>query len=1235
MNHYPSTVTAVDKSQPKNEQHGGLAESRRFHAHMIKTKPEHDIVMGSNLVQMYSKYGAIDDARQVFDNIPQRDAILWDAMIRAYTQSGYVKEALKLFSQLQHGNTRPDQITLSGVLKACAKLASLEHGKEIHSYILKMGFESDVFIGSALVDLYAKCRNLVYARHVFDKMPLRNLVSWNVMISGYIACGHDEEALRLFHQMQLRTVKADEFTFSSVLRACSSLVALDQGLEIHAHIIKKGFESDLYVGTALVDMYAKCTSIEAALKVFDKIAERNVVSWTAVIAGYTQTGRVEEALELFCQMLETGLKPNAFTVTRVLRSCGSLAALEQGSQVHGHIVKTGLGLDVTVGNALIDTYVKCGSVISAYKLFNGMPERDRISWNAMIAGCAQYGHCEEAVVIFRQMQWAHQEPDQFTFGSFLRASANLAAPNQGVEVHNQIIKTGFESDVIVGSALVDMYSKCKMLEDARCLFDNMPEQNVVSWTAMISGYAQNGFGEDALKLACQMLQTCIHPEEYTYTSMLVACSSIAALQEGKMVHAHTIKSGLQSSISVQNALIDMYGRCSSTVNAHHVFHTMSKRDTVSWNAIIGVHAQNDDGKQALKLLCQMRRAGLKPDQFTFPSVLRVSSSQSALEQGKTIHGSIIKTGYVSSIWVGSSLVDMYSKCGNMEAAWNVFEEMPGQNAVSCSAMIAGYAQNGYSEDALKLFCQMLLTGTKLDEFTFASVLGACATLAALEDGKQVHAFIIQSGFDSDVAVGNALVDMYAKCGSLVDAQKVFDQRSELDIASWNAMISGYAQHGYGKEALQLFEQMQREDKKPNHITFVCVLSACSSIGLVDEGHRFFASISQDHGMALTMEHYACMVDLLSRAGYLDEAEDFINEMPFEPGALVWRTLLGACRIHGNMKIGKRAAECILRLEPHDAATYVLLSNMYAAAGMWDYAANVRKEMKSKGLKKEQGLSWIEVKRRVHTFMVSDRSHPQTKEIYGKLEELNMLMKAAGYVPNMNFVLHDVEEEQKEELLSHHSEKLAIAFGLISTPWEMPIRIIKNLRVCDDCHTASKLISKLVGRELIVRDAKRGDSVPANLGIYRDSSHAQTKEIYGNLEKLNRLMKDVGFVPSTNFVLHDVDEEQKELYPIKRKNKSLLLGLLALFGKCLSVSSRIFVYMAAATLRPSSSLRLLLEVNCTSITVDNKPWPKYSFFDNIKGEDKQDTLYEHGGRTAWNMIRQPHFLRLVVGSQEIS
>jgi pentatricopeptide repeat protein len=387
-------------------------------------------------------------------------------------------------------------------------------------------------------------------------------------------------------------------------------------------------------------------------------------------------------------------------------------------------------------------------------------------------------------------------------------------------------------------------------------------------------------------------------------------------------------------------------------------------------------------------------------------------------------------------------------------------------------MIAGYSQNGHACQALALFNEMQLSDATPDRATMVSVLQACSHFASLYQGNCIYSFIIQNGFEADVLVGTALLDMYSKGGNLQIARQLFDKMLKRDVISWSAMIAGYGMHGHGEDAIALFSQMEQTGVKPDHVTFTHVLCACSHAGLLDKGWQYFKSMKQYYSITPKVDHYACMVDLLGRAGCLGEAEEFIRNMPIEPNAGVWGALLGACRIHSNIGLGERVAEKLFELEPGDIGNYVLLSNIYAAAGKWNDVAKVRVMIKNKGLKKIPGRSLIEVNKKVHAFIVGDKSHPQFEEIYATLVALSNQMEEAGSVPDTDFVLHDVEDEVKEHMVYTHSEKLAIAFGLISTSPGTTIRITKNLRVCGDCHNASKFISRLVRREIIMRDAKR-------------------------------------------------------------------------------------------------------------------------------------------------------------------
>eukprot|EP01018_Ginkgo_biloba_P000473 Gb_25129 [translate_table: standard] len=801
----------------------------------------------------------------------------------------------------------------------------------------------------------------------------------------------------------------------------------------------------------------------------------NRIDFIKNVSTLLKEGKLKEAVQIL-YLVQRGIGLDSTTYARLLKGCANAKALAEGKRVHAHMIKFGIEPDIVLVNSLINMYAKCGSVIDARQVFDNISEKELISWTAMISCYAQNGQGDKALRLFYQMLLAGIKPNQFTFGSVLTACSSPEYLEHGKQVYTLIIKTEHVSDVCVGSALVDMYAKCGKIADARKVFDKMPERNVVSWTGMITRYAQDEDGEEALQLFQEMQLAGVKSDRFSLASVLCACANLEALDQGKQVHAEIIKIGIESDVYLGSVLVDMYGKCAkgdSMGDARKLFDRMRQRNVVTWTAIIAGYSENSvQCEEAIKLFDKMERAGIKPNHFTFASVLKACASLGDLEHGKQIYTQIIKTGFESDICVGNALVTMYAKCGNIEDARKEFDKMLERNVVSWNAMVVGYAQNGHGEEAYKLFCQTQQEGMKIDEFTFASILSACASIAALDQGMQVHARILKTGFELDICVGNALVSMYARCGSIEDSCKAFRKMTERNVISWTAIIIGYAQHGQGREALQHFEQMCMLGVKPNHITFIGVLSACSHVGLVEEGHHFFVSMTRDYGIMPRLEHYACMVDLLGRAGRLDEAETFINEMPFKPDALIWRTLLGACKIHGNTELGQRAAQSLLELEPQEPSTYVLLSNIYAAAGRWDAVAMVRKTMKDRQLTKEAGCSWIEIKNRVHTFFVRDRSHPLTEEIYAKLDELTLQMKDTGYVPDTDFVLHDVEEEQKEQFLCHHSEKLAIAFGLIVTTPGTPLRIFKNLRVCGDCHTATKCISKIVEREIVVRDANR-------------------------------------------------------------------------------------------------------------------------------------------------------------------
>lgn len=426
------------------------------------------------------------------------------------------------------------------------------------------------------------------------------------------------------------------------------------------------------------------------------------------------------------------------------------------------------------------------------------------------------------------------------------------------------------------------------------------------------------------------------------------------------------------------------------------------------------------------------------------------------------------------MFVGSSLLDMYAKAGRIHEARGVFECLPERDVVSCTAIISGYAQLGFDEEALELFRQLLREGMVPNYVTYASLLTALSGLAALDLGRQVHSHVLRFKVPSYVVLQNSFIDMYSKCGKLAYSRRVFDSMTERTVISWNAMIVGYSKHGMGREVIELFYLMKEENKvKPDSVTFLATLSGCSHGGMEDKGLEIFYEMTEDKdGIKPEMVHYGCVVDLLGRSGRVEEAFKFINKMSFEPTAAIWGSLLGGCRVHSNVDIGEFAGLRLLEIEPENAGNYVILSNLYASAGRWEEVGTIRELMKEKVVIKEPGRSWIEIDQILHTFHASDRSHPRREEVKAQLMELSVKFKEVGYVPNLSCVLFDVDEEQKEKILLNHSEKLALAFGLIATPEGLPIRVIKNLRICIDCHNFAKIFSKVYGREVSLRDKTR-------------------------------------------------------------------------------------------------------------------------------------------------------------------
>lgn len=569
-----------------------------------------------------------------------------------------------------------------------------------------------------------------------------------------------------------------------------------------------------------------------------------------------------------------------------------------------------------------------------------------------------------------------------------------------------------------------------------------------------------------------MLSSGVPPNQYTFPPLFKACSSSSRLSSGSQIHAQAVKLGLfAANRFVASAAMDMYMKHGELGLARRVFDGMPDRDVVAWNVLLAGYSQNGRPEEALDVFGRMRAQGVAVNYVSAASVVASCSQLRLIHDGMWIHSWVVKSGFEADVVIATALLDMYASCGELSLAQQVFQEMPTKDLIAWNCLISCCPQYLLVEDSCKLFVEMQNSGLKPTGSTLASILPAVARSGMLHLSKSCHCFILRNGLESDEFVLTAMMDAYAKSGDLVVAHKIFDMIPKKSVVAWSSLIAGYGTHGCGIEALRLFEKMLASGIKPNHVTYVGVLSACAHSGFVDKALEYFDRMVQ-HGITPRTQHFTCMVDLLGRAGLFDEAMDLISGMPFEPIPEIWGALLGGCRIHRNVELGKYAADRLFELNPSDPGFYVLLSNIYAAAGMWSHVRKVRSTMRERGLKKPPGWSSIEVGSRISCFVSGDMSHPESCQIYDKLEELLKKIGEIGYMPEIKAALHEVEEDVKESVLKGHSEKLAMAYGLLKTTPGTPIRIMKNLRTCEDCHSFAKYVSRVASREIILRDSVR-------------------------------------------------------------------------------------------------------------------------------------------------------------------
>ncbi|XP_006341113.1 putative pentatricopeptide repeat-containing protein At3g08820 [Solanum tuberosum] len=645
--------------------------------------------------------------------------------------------------------------------------------------------------------------------------------------------------------------------------------------------------------------------------------------------------------------------------------------------------------------------------------------------------------------------------------------------NQLKHIHARLIRTGFDqNNYLLNLLLKFTLNNFNNPNYAKLVFNQTQEPNIFLYNTMIRGLVSNNCFHQSIAYFHGMRNEGFLPNNFTFPFLLKSCTRLSDFELGVKAHGLVVKGGFDYDVFVKTGLVCFYARCGFLDDAHQMFDDIPEKNVVSWTAIMTGYIDFGKFKEAIGLFRRSLEMGLSPDSFTLVRVLSACSRVGDVSAGEWIHRYAVEMDMGRNVFVNTGLVDMYAKCGEMAKAREVFDEMVEKDVVSWSAMIQGYAVNGLPKEAMEVFYRMQRENVRPDCYSMVGVLSACARLGALEVGEWACKLMDMNEFLSNAVLGTALIDMYAKCGRMVSAWEIFKQMLVKDRVIWNAVVSGLAMHGYVKSAFCCFGQVEKLGIKPNGNTFIGLLCACTHAGLVDDGRKYFQSMTHLYSLEPAIEHYGCMVDLLGRAGLLDEAHSLIESMPMKANAVIWGALLSGCRLHRDTKLAEHVLKQLIELEPWNSGNYVHLSNIYASNNKWDDSEKIRSSMNERRMQKIPAYSWIEIDGIVHEFLVGDTYHPISDNIYVKLGELSKELREVGYVPKTEYVLFDIEEEEKEHFVGCHSEKLALAFGLLSTKHSDVIRIIKNLRICGDCHTFFKLVSKITEREIILRDNNR-------------------------------------------------------------------------------------------------------------------------------------------------------------------
>ncbi|KAJ8764116.1 hypothetical protein K2173_005021 [Erythroxylum novogranatense] len=808
------------------------------------------------------------------------------------------------------------------------------------------------------------------------------------------ACVREGQYLEALYLYSRNPQAATNYTYPSLLKACASLSIIHYGKALHSTLLTYGLYSDPFITSSLINMYVKCGSLTDAVNLFDKfpachVSLHDVTVWNSIIGGFFRFGHFREGILEFRRMQTLGVRPDAYSLCTLLGECGSIL---EGKQIHGFIVRNMPSVDPFLETAVISMYFDCGRPMDAWRFFVKLKQKNNVvSWNIMIRGFCEISLWEHGLELY---VWAKNENVKLVSGSF---SSTLIACCQGElltlgqQVHSDVVKMGFENDTFVSNSLLSMYGRCTLVEDAEKVFHQASDKEIGSWNAMVSAYVYNGLVCDAFKIYKHMRSCEILPDSFTLSNILPCCSGVGLYDFGRLIHTDLVKRPVPIDIAAVTALLIMYSKNGSIDEAISIFNTMEDRDVVAWGSIISGFCQNGEYEEAIHFFKEMEAEGLKPDSSIIASMISAFTGMENVDLGCIIHGFVIKSGLNLDVFVASSLIDMYSKSGFQENAQNVFSDMPYKNLVAWNSIISCHCRNGLPELSISLFSQIMEHGLHPDSVSITTILVAISSVAALIKGKAVHAYLTRLNISLDLQTENKLIDMYLKCGFMKYAQRIFQTMAKKDLVTWNSIIAGHGSHGECLKAMRKFEEMKSCGIRPDDVTFISLLSSCNHSGFVEEGLFLFQSMITDYGIEPRMEHYANVVDLLGRAGCLDDAYSFVDKMPFEPDSSIWLSLLCSSRVHRDVELGELAAGKLLKIEPSRSSNYIQLLNIYGEAELWDRTVNLLASMREKRLKKIPGCSWIELRNTMHVFFSGDCSSTSEDEIFEVVISLKMNM----------------------------------------------------------------------------------------------------------------------------------------------------------------------------------------------------------------------------------------------------